>query len=315
MKINKLLFFLLALVSLNSCVEYVDNGTKQGDPETPEEQKYTAEHSNPTEAKYVGDKFVFKAMLNNVDVTSTTIFKINGTQIKGSSYIPHKVGSHSVIATMDNHEANFKFTVLEKDEEEPEPTGNRIEYGGKSYPVSNTIWQVFFTADGKNLETEVINDIPHTVWIMYTGNNANPANAKDYVIKLVFVPGVKQPDGTYGIAYPNEVSGSSIVHEEGQVYINGAKVYDSTNAAFVISGTGNAPFPVFDPSKFPLSATSNYTVTLTGASSGNSSELFWNGSHAITGVLAGKAKGFNDLKSFKPMNVSKDQIKNLKLKK
>jgi len=111
MKINKLLFFLLALITFNSCVEYVDNGVKPDGPEQPEEQNYTAAQANP-EAKYVGDDFEFKATLNGVDVTSTTKFKVNGTDIKGKVYVPHKTGRHSVIATMDDFTANFNFTVL-----------------------------------------------------------------------------------------------------------------------------------------------------------------------------------------------------------
>src|SRR5690606_52525 len=139
MKINKLLFFLLAVISLNSCVEYVNNGTKPDGPEPPEQQKYTAEQANPEDAKYIGDVFEFKALLNGVDVTASTKFRVNGTNISGKEYTPAKVGDHSVIATMDNLTANFKFKVLEEDEE-PEPTGNRIEYNSVSNPLNTTLF-------------------------------------------------------------------------------------------------------------------------------------------------------------------------------
>lgn len=139
MKINKLLFFLFALIGFNSCVEYVDNGKLVEGPVLPEEQKYTAKQANPQDAKYVGDVFEFEAMLNTINVTSATKFKVNGTEIKGNTYTPHRVGSHSVIATMDNFTANFKFTVLEKGDE---PTNNRIEYDGKTYPLTHTDWTV-----------------------------------------------------------------------------------------------------------------------------------------------------------------------------
>lgn len=114
MKINKLLFFLLAFISFNSCAEYVDNGVKPDGPINPQEPTYTAKHSNPDEAKYVGDKFMFTAMLNGVNVTSTTKFRVNGTNIPSDSYTPVRVGEHSVIATMDDFSATFKFVVLEE---------------------------------------------------------------------------------------------------------------------------------------------------------------------------------------------------------
>lgn len=113
MKINKLLFFILALISFNSCAEYVDNGVKPNGSDNPEAQKFIAVHSNPEQAKYIGDKFEFMAMLSGVNVTATTKFKVNGTNMPGNSYTPVKTGSHSVIATMDNYTATFKFTVLE----------------------------------------------------------------------------------------------------------------------------------------------------------------------------------------------------------
>src|SRR5690606_37668308 len=199
MKINKLLFFLLAVFSLNSCVEYVDNGTKPDGPEKPEEQKYTAEHSNAEEAKYVGDVFKFTAMLNSVDVTSTTKFKVNGTDIKGNTYTPHKTGSHSVIATMDNFTANFKFTVLEKEEEEPEPTGNRIEYGGKSYPVSETVWLLNVNDKNQVLIYDV-NGTDCTAWGLISVEFDNADKPLHQFTTIAYVPLKSQDE----IAFPNE---------------------------------------------------------------------------------------------------------------
>src|SRR5690606_22794382 len=162
MKINKLLFFLLLVISLNSCVEYVNNGTMPDGPEKPEEQKYTAEQANPEDAKYIGDVFEFKAMLNGVDVTASTKFRINGTNISGKTYTPAKLGDHSVIATMDNLTANFKFKVLEE-EEEPEPKGNRIEYAGKDYPLNTTQWILLRDSTGKIIQSTVGGKI-HVLW-------------------------------------------------------------------------------------------------------------------------------------------------------
>src|SRR5690606_8842519 len=90
-----------------------------------------------------------------VDVTKSSKFKVNGvaTTNNASFYIPHKTGSHSVIATMDDYEATFKFTVLEEEEEpEPEPTGNRIEYGPSDWkPVTNTFWAIT-----RNAQNEIV---------------------------------------------------------------------------------------------------------------------------------------------------------------
>lgn len=307
MRMYKLLFLFLTLISLNSCVEYVDNGVQPGNGETPEETKYTAEIVS-NGAKYVGDTFEFKAMLNNVDVTSSTKFKVNGTEIKGFKYDAFKEGANSVVATMNNYTANFKFTVLPK-EEEPEPTdGNRIEYAGKSYPLSTNLWLLYFTSDGKNIAVQDINGVPHTVWLMYTGDNSDPTKASNYTLLQVFVPAKKLPSGEYDLAFPNEPATSPIVHNQGSIFINGKEVFQTKNITFTFAATGNTiPADLDDP--FPWSAKSNYTAVATGAASGDSSEIFWNGSHTINGTLAG-AKG---ILSFKPLNTSKTQFKNFKI--
>jgi len=312
MRIYKLLFFFLALISLNSCVEYVDNGVKPDNGQTPEEKKYAAELKETT-AKYVGDKFEFKATLNGVDVTSTSKFTVNGTDIKGSTYVPFKEGSHSVIATMDGLTATFKFTVLPK-EEEPEPEGNRIEYAATSYPVSTNLWLLYFTADGKNIAVQNINGVPHTVWLMYTGDNSDPTKAQNYMLFQVFVPAKKLPSGEYDLAFPNEAATSPIVHNQGSVFIAGKQVFATKNVAFTFAATGNT-IPADLDANFPWSAKSNYTALATGEANGNSAELFWNGTHSIDGTLAGAAKGAKSVSEFKAINSNKIQFKNFKIAK
>ncbi|KAA5532883.1 hypothetical protein [Paenimyroides baculatum] len=310
MKINKLLFFLLALISFNSCVEYVDNGTGQNGPEKPEEQKFTAEHSNATEAKYVGDKFVFTAMLNSVDVTSTTKFKVNGTEIKGNTYTPHKTGSHSVVATMDNFTANFKFTVLE-DEEPVEPTGNRIDYAGTSYNLDTTFFvlnaQVDQQTGNVQIPTITMSDgvTPALNWQLINFNGTNLGTATDVYTLEILVPF----NGT-SITYPFQATQVEVIG--GSVEINGAAPFTITNMDLNFESTGNA-VPQTNPTK---AGTANYTSKATGANSGNLAELFWNGNYATQAVLWNKkAKGAN----FKKLDISKakilnqSQIKNFKI--
>src|SRR5690606_10954617 len=108
------------------------------------------------------------AKLNNVDVTSTTTFKVNGVELKrdynpknGYTYIAVAEGEHTVVATLDNFSYSFTFEVLE---DEPEPTGNRIEYGGESYPVSQTVWMLFTDGNAPAIFTQ--GGIDYGVWIM-----------------------------------------------------------------------------------------------------------------------------------------------------
>jgi len=272
MKINKLLFFLLALVSLNSCVEYVNNGTMPDGPEKPEEQKFTAEHSNPEEAKYVGDKFEFTAMLNSVDVTATTKFKVNGTNIPGNSYTPVKTGSHSVIATMDNFTATFKFTVLE--EEEPEPEGNRIEYGGDSYPVSITEWYVNLNANNQ-IQGYNINGTVCTLWAMMSVE----LDANDEIVNSFFTFTLVPTINSTTPAFPNE-SPSALIDAEigGSVTINGADVFDITASTYTFASSGNTAPANWSTQQPPWNGTAKFTALATGANSGNSAELFWEGS-------------------------------------
>lgn len=319
MKINKLLFFLLAVFSLNSCVEYVNNGTMPDGPEKPEEQKYTATHSNPDEAKYVGDKFEFTAMLNSVDVTATTKFKVNGTAIPGNSYTPVKTGSHSVIATMDNFTATFKFTVLEN--EEPQPLGNRIEYGGDSYPVSQTQWALNLNANNQ-VVTYPINGVDCTLWVMITGEYDSNDDAVNEFLTAVYVP-LKNPTT---VAFPNEAP-SPITDAQlgGVITINGVEMFEVTNSTYTFAPTGNSPGQDVFTVPQPWAGTANYTATATGDNSGNSAQLFWNGNYEafFTKLGAKSAKTINlsslnklsikDIKKAK--SLSPNQIKNLKIAK
>lgn len=309
MKLYKLLFFLFALVGLNSCVEYVDNGVKPEGGENPEQKKFTAEHSNPTEAKYVGDTFEFKAMMNSVDVTSSTKFKVNGSDIKGNTYIPHKIGDHSVIATMDDtYTANFKFKVLEKDEEPEEPTGNRIEYGGKSYPVSTTIWVLDGTVsqEGKiQASTVQINGTTYTTWIMMSSDNTDPKAVKNTHGMLVYVPINGQ-----NIAFPYEAP-SPIIVVDGEILVNGNPTFEIEDSTYTFAAGGNtAPDFKVNPPK----GNSDYTNTSLGKGSGESAKLFWKGDYIFAVQKLAKAKG--SFKSYTPSEinqVSLNKIKNIKL--
>lgn len=319
MKINKLLFFLLAVFSLNSCVEYVNNGVVPDGPEKPEEQKYTAEVANPEEAKYVGDKFEFKAMLNNVDVTASSKFKVNGvaTTNNASFYIPHKTGSHSVIATMDDYEATFKFTVEEKEEEpepEPEPTGNRIDYGGTSYNLDATVFVLNAQTNSSGQVTGVptlkMSDgvTPALNWMLYNFNGTTLANATDVYMLEILVPF----DGS-SITYPFEATQIEVI--SGSVEINGAAPFTITNMTMAFAATGNT-LPVGNPNPQPGKA--NYTSKATGASSGNLAELFWNGNYSTAAQMWNKgAKGnnFKKLDFSKVKTLNPNQIKNLKIAK
>lgn len=303
MKINKLLFFLLAVFSLNSCVEYVDNGSKPDGPEQPEEQKYTAEHSNAEEAKYVGDVFKFTAMLNSVDVTSTTKFKVNGTDIKGSTYTPHKTGSHSVVATMDNFTANFKFTVLEK-EEEPEPTGNRIEYGGKSYPVDATVFIVHAKAGVIVDFTDQNTGDMFNLWAMASTSTAVDGNDDPLhqFVTYMYVP--KKSSGE--TAFPNENSGVLQLYG-GYVVIDGNDAFEMNDVSYTFAGTGNTVPQNWMTQQPPWLGTGNYTSDATGENSGESAKLFWNGNYqAGANQLVQKPKMGNIMNGF-----NAKQIKNL----
>ena len=227
---TKLLFFLLTIFSFTSCVEYVDNGIVDFTPEPPEQNVFTAEHANPDEAKYMGDTFVFKAFLNDIDVTPSTKFRINGTQIVGNTYIPHRVGSNSVIATMDDYEFTFRFTVEEKGAE-PEPAGNRIEFENISYPVDNTYWTLIvddgavFTMNGQ------------AVWILTSGKmdaNNEPENQ--------FVTIITNPVSSSGLAVYPFANGTTLSFMSGAMILNGNEVFEEgSSATFVFESSGNNP--------------------------------------------------------------------------
>src|SRR5690606_32713133 len=161
---------------------------------------------------------------------------------------------------------------------------------------------LYFKSDG-TLYYEPVNGVPHSVWAMVSMDNNDLATADDYFMTIVMVPMKQESNGQYSLLFPNEVSSSSLLHVSGSVYINGAKVFESTNATVTIAATGNTiPQGTLDPNKFPWTATSNYTITATGASSGNSAELFWQGNHTINGTKlkakASKPEGFIPTKSF-----------------
>ena len=278
MKINKLLFFLLAVFSLNSCVEYVDNGTKPDGPEKPEEQKFTAKHNNAEEAKYVGDDFEFAAMLNNLDVTSTTIFKVNGTQIKGNVYTPHKTGSHSVVATMDNFTANFKFTVLEKDDE-PEPTGNRIEYGGKSYPFTSnslTQWAVYVDqTSGVPVKFEEKGAL-YTAWQMA---NVEFDSTGEEIINS-FITTVLVPRDTDEEALLPYEPLSGIIHVSGRIVINKKVIFDTNSVVYTFSSSGNTE-PTGGSGTM---GTANYSGVVNGKNSGETASVFWEGAYRFATI-------------------------------
>ena len=311
MKINKLLFFLLAVFSLNSCVEYVDNGTKPDGSEQPEERKFTAEQANPDDAKYVGDTFEFKAMLNGVNVTATTKFKVNGSAINGKTYVPHKTGSHSVIATMDDLEATFRFTVLEKDEEEPEePTGNRIEYDGDWKPVTNTFWIGYgnpatptFTSYPLNVQG---NTVPCTKWLIVSMDNTNPNNAENlYYIDEVFIP-IDTSTTPPSVKYP---------HQATDFY------YTASSSASFVFDKNNIPMTSNDfnfiSGTIPTSGKGTADYTATGQlNNSKEGKLFWNGEYTFQ-IIADtpKAKGISKLSNIDFTKSQNTNVTKINLKK
>ncbi|UUV22031.1 hypothetical protein [Paenimyroides aestuarii] len=280
-------------------MEYVDNGTKPDGPETPEQQVFKAMHSNPEEAKYVNDKFTFEATLNGVDVTSTTKFRVNGVDIPGNTYVPFKEGSHSVLASMDDFTASFKFTVLEEDTT-PEPTGNRIEYGGNSYPVSEVLWLVH--AENNQIKPYNRNGVTCTVWAMLAIELDSNDEVINQFLTFTYVP--IKANGK--LAFPNNTPGPFEHLNGGVVTINGNDVFDTANVVYNFAGTGNTS-PA-DDSPSPWTGTANFTGLATGTGSGNSAELFWNGTWNGGGRnLLAKAKMGNILNGF-----DVKQIKNFK---
>src|SRR5690606_31930506 len=306
MKINKLLLFLLALVSLNSCVEYVDNGVVPEGPEKPEEQVFVAKLSEESEGEFVGDEFIFEATLNGVDVTSSTTFKVNGVDAKGNVFKAIKEGENAVLATMDDFTSTFRFTVKEKEEEEPEPTGNRIEYDGDSYSLDTT----FFVLNGQvDQQTGNVQIPPLTMsdgvtdalnWQLISFDGTDLSTATEVYMVEILIPF----DGT-SITYPFEATQIEVI--SGAVEVNGAAPFTITNMDINFEATGNA-LPQTNPTK---AGTANYTSTATGASNGDLVELFWNGNYSVAAQPWNKgAKGIN----FKKLDIGKAKILNQNLK-
>src|SRR5690606_21872705 len=297
MKINKLLLFLLALVSLNSCVEYVDNGTQPDGPEKPEEQVFVAKLSEESEGEFVGDEFIFEATLNGVDVTSATTFKVNGVDAKGNVFKAIKEGENAVLATMDDFTSTFRFTVKEKGEEEPEePTGNRIEYDGDSYPVSKTEWGLIL--DGDNLYTMPINNITHAVWYM-TSYEMDSSNK----ILHQFVTLVAMPVNSQGQALLPYADSSLLVHIGGALTLDGTPVFEeSSNVVYTFAATGNE-----QPNAQNI-GTANYTGLITDDASTDTAELFWNGNYSFS---TPDISEFSKAKKAKN-NIDINKLKNIK---
>jgi len=311
MKFNKLLFFLFALVSLNSCVEYVDNGSKTDGQEPAEQQNFVAKQSNADTATKVKEIFEFEGKFNNVDVTSSTKFKVNGVDIKGNTYTPFKEGSHSVLATYLNFTSTFKFTVLPADEEpEPEPTGNRIEYGGKSYPVSSTQW-IIHVEDNK-IVTFNRNGVTCTLWALMSLELDVDEKVVNQFLTFAYVP--LQADGK--LAYPNNSPGTLEHVNGGLVVINKTEVFKTAAATYNFEATGNTTPQ--NGASFPLSGTGNYTALATA--SGSSAELFWNGPwDGFGSSLISKAKMGNIMNNFNGSQINNlkdlNTVKNLKIAK
>src|SRR5690606_10231070 len=240
-------------------------------------------------------------------------FRVNGTNISGKEYTPAKLGDHSVIATMDNLTANFKFKVLEE-EEEPEPTGNRIDYGGTSYNLDATVFVLNAQTNSSGQVTGVptlkMSDgvTPALNWMLYNFNGTTLANATDVYMLEILVPF----DGS-SITYPFEATQIEVI--SGSVEINGAAPFTITNMTMAFAATGNT-LPVGNPNPQPGKA--NYTSKATGASSGNLAELFWNGNYSTAAQMWNKgAKGnnFKKLDFSKVKTLNPNQIKNLKIAK
>lgn len=120
MKIHKLLILLLIGTGLHSCTEYLHNGKDTTGPEPVETPEFVAGLADENIKYHVGDTVVLKATLNDVDVTSTTVFKVNGVELKrdyspknGNIYVAKSTGEYSVVATLDDFMDSFTFTVTQ----------------------------------------------------------------------------------------------------------------------------------------------------------------------------------------------------------
>lgn len=267
MKINKLLFFFIALFSISACTtEYVDNGVKPN-VDILKDRILRAE-LKATAAKYVGDTFEFQASMNGVDVTKTTKFKVNGTSVKDNTYIPHRVGSHSVIATMEDFEVTFKFNVLSADEgePEPEPTTNRIEYEGISKPVTKTVWMAIGDPVSGSLLLHNVqqgNNGPNvmcTKWILVSFDGATIDKSKNLYYTMCFIPqGAGAP-----IVYP---------HESTDMFLgSGHVIFDGQQTAIMWKNT----YDFISVTKPTNGSTAEYNAT-TILGDNKEVKLFWDG--------------------------------------
>src|SRR5690554_7419439 len=116
--IYKLLIIMMVFVGLHSCTEYYDNGKRHPGPEPAEVPEFKAELFEPG-VKHIGDTIMLKAELNSVDVSTTTIFRVNGVELKrdysplnGNRYIARQIGEYNVVATLDDFTDGFMFEVV-----------------------------------------------------------------------------------------------------------------------------------------------------------------------------------------------------------
>lgn len=303
MKIYKLLLLLLVFVGLHSCTEYLDNGTKNTGPEPGEIPEFKAGLADE-ENKYVGDTIVLKAELNGVDVTSTTVFKVNGVELKrdyspknGNIYVAKSTGEHSVVATLDDFMDSFTFTVIKK-EEEPDPINNRIEYNGESYPVNNTFWIVNGDGDDGVVYLEDISVDGETVsctkWLMVSTDNPNLQNATAFYYNLVYVG--LNPDGTP--AFPDE---GTIYFQSGLVRVNTTINLEMNDAFYSFNAV--------------TSTNADYTSEATLENS-QEAKLYWNGAYQFGfDDLSALSKGKKGLKNFNTIIKSNNMKKILKVSK
>jgi len=257
---------MFAFTGFHSCAEYVGNGEDNGFDDTPGTPQFVARLVE-SEAKYVGDTFEFIAFLNGVNVTETTTFRVNGSDIEGHTYIPFRVDEHSVIATKDDYTTNFKFDVL------AQGTGsNRIDYGGQSYPVSSTTLSVF-----GNFSTSANKVIPIrydytldsgakiecTRWRLLSIEGTDLATSTNAMYSDVYVPF----DENGLVQYP---------HEADVIYSNsGITKTNGTVNNFYPTDSG---YPIFNFVSFDTqNKTANYTIEL---KKGNEiAKLYWDGAY------------------------------------
>src|SRR5690554_1229595 len=118
MRIYKLLILMMVFFGLHSCSEYWDNGKRHPGPEPAETSEFKADLYVPG-VKHIGDTIMLKAELDGVDVSTTTIFKVNGVELKrdysplnGNRYIARQIGQYNVVATLDDFTDSFTFEVI-----------------------------------------------------------------------------------------------------------------------------------------------------------------------------------------------------------